>query len=551
MKKTIIMKYTLAALVPLMASCQDAWDEHYGTPNASLAASESLWEAMQADATLSNFVQLAENVGYNYQLNGNRVFTVFAPTNDWLSQGDIDSLTAAYNEQKARKVKDNDNTVIKQFLQNHIAMYNQSALPSGDSVQMTMLNGKLGYLADGAVNGVKFLTSNRLYRNGVLFTVDGKLPYFANVAESFGMDSDLDSVAAFFDKFNVYEFNASQSVPGEIVDGKTVYLDSVMDLHNVMFNELGLINREDSNYWMVVPVDKEWKRLYEEYRTYYNYDNTTPKRDSLQEIMAHKAILRGAVFNMNQQPSPNDSLLSTAYNKGNYRYYKCLSPYAAGGVLDGVTATTCSNGRMFKTDRWNIDKRTTFFQDIKVEAENTFYRDSLVRTPESAPALGVATTNPFFGKVSGNTFVEYIPNNSLVAPLVRYTIPNVLSNIGYDILAVFVPATAADTLDTDTLPLRVEFAIQYNDQNGKLITPAIELADDEGTITHETRPDRVDTILVASDFKIPTCSYNVTEPQVRLTIEAKRGTKQYTGTIRLDCIIFRPHEEDATHTPNE
>ena len=153
MKRTTIMKYTLAALLPMMAACQDEWDEHYGRTNP-LASPESLWEAMKADANLSNFVQLAENTGYNYQFNGDQMFTVFAPTNDCLSLSDIDSLTAAYNEQKARKIKDNDNSIIKQFLQNHIAMYNQSALPTGDSVQMTMLNGKYGYLADGTINGV-------------------------------------------------------------------------------------------------------------------------------------------------------------------------------------------------------------------------------------------------------------------------------------------------------------------------------------------------------------------------------------------------------------
>ena len=403
----------------------------------------------------------------------------------------------------------------------------------------------------GVINGVECLTSNQLYRNGILFTVGDKLPYFANVSESFGIDNELDSVAAFFDKFNVYEFNASQSVPGEIVDGKTVYLDSVMNLSNVMFNELGLINREDSNYWMVVPVDKEWKRLYEEYRTYYNYDNTVPKRDSMQDIMAHKAILQGAIFNMNQQPSPQDSLLSTTYSKWNYRYYKCLSPYAPGGVLDGVSETTCSNGRMFKTDQWNIDKRTTFFQEIKIEAENSFYQDSVAKCKEPVSIRSVATTNPFYGKVSGNTFVEIEPLNIIVTPLIRYTIPNVLSNIGYDIYAVFAPATAADTLATDTLPLRVEFSIQYNDQDGRLVNP-IDMVNDEGSKVYETRPDRVDTILVASDYKIPTCSYNTNEPQVRLTVEANRGSAtQYTRTLRLDCIILKPHEEDETGTPNE
>ena len=110
-----------------------------------------------------------------------------------------------------------------------MAMYNYAAIPSGDSVQMMMLNGKYSYLADGTVNGVKCLTSNELYRNGVLFTVDGRLPYFANVSEYFSTDAELDSIASFFSRYNVYEFDPSRSVPGEIVDGKTVYLDSVMN----------------------------------------------------------------------------------------------------------------------------------------------------------------------------------------------------------------------------------------------------------------------------------------------------------------------------------
>ena len=44
------------------------------------------------------------------------------------------------------------------------------------------------------------------------------------------------------------------------------YLDSVMNLKNVMFDELGYINREDSDNWMVVPTDRQWQSLYEEYK---------------------------------------------------------------------------------------------------------------------------------------------------------------------------------------------------------------------------------------------------------------------------------------------
>lgn len=539
------MKYILMAFLPLMAlSCQDEWDEHYGQTNP-MASQESLWQALKGRAELSNFVRLVENVGYEYYFDGDRMFTLFVPTNDCLTEADVDSLTEVYNAQKSNRIKNNDNTVIKQVLQNHMAMYNYAAIASGDSVQMMMLNGKYSYLADGGVNGVKYLSSNMLYRNGVLFTVGCRLPYFANVSEYFTMDDELDSIASFFSRYNVYEFDASRSVPGEIVDGKTVYLDSVMNLKNVMFDELGYINREDSAYWMVVPTDRQWRKLYEEYKTYFNYDNRTAKRDSVENVMTHKAIVQGTVFNMNVQPSVNDSVISTNYNKANYRYYKCLRPFDEGGVFSGVRSVECSNGKVFISDNWAIDKRTTFFQEVKIEAENAYYQDSIAKCKEPVGTYTVPSGNPLYGQVSGNAYVQVEPRNTAVTPLIRFTIPNLLSNIGYDIYAVFAPAIASDTLATDTLPLKVKFSLKYNDQDGRQVNDIKMENPEGGTYVYETTPNVVDTILVARDYKIPTCSYGLSEPQVRLTVESDRGTaSKYTRILRLDCIVFKPHEDD-------
>lgn len=539
------MKYILMAFLPLMAlSCQDEWDEHYGQTNP-MASQESLWQALKGRAELSNFVRLVENVGYEYYFDGDRMFTLFVPTNDCLTEADVDSLTEVYNAQKSNRIKNNDNSVIKQVLQNHMAMYNYAAIASGDSVQMMMLNGKYSYLADGGVNGVKYLSSNMLYRNGVLFTVGSRLPYFANVSEYFTMDDELDSIAFFFSRYNVYEFDASRSVPGEIVDGKTVYLDSVMNLKNVMFDELGYINREDSAYWMVVPTDRQWRKLYEEYKTYFNYDNRTAKRDSVENVMTHKAIVQGTVFNMNVQPSVNDSVISTNYNKANYRYYKCLRPFDEGGVFSGARSVECSNGKVFISDNWAIDKRTTFFQEVKIEAENAYYQDSIAKCKEPVGTYTVPSGNPLYGQVSGNAYVQVEPRNTAVTPLIRFTIPNLLSNIGYDIYAVFAPAIASDTLATDTLPLKVKFSLKYNDQDGRQVNDIKMENPEGGTYVYETTPNVVDTILVARDYKIPTCSYGLSEPQVRLTVESDRGTaSKYTRILRLDCIVFKPHEDD-------
>ena len=82
------MKYILMAFLPLMAlSCQDEWDEHYGQANP-MASQESLWQALKGRAELSNFVRLVENVGYEYYFDGDRMFTLFVPTNDCLTEAD-------------------------------------------------------------------------------------------------------------------------------------------------------------------------------------------------------------------------------------------------------------------------------------------------------------------------------------------------------------------------------------------------------------------------------------------------------------------------------
>lgn len=229
----------------------------------------------------------------------------------------------------------------------------------------------------------------------------------------------------------------------------------------------------------------------------------------------------------------------------NYRYYKCLRPFDEGGVFSGARSVECSNGKVFISDNWEIDKRTTFFQEVKIEAENAYYQDSIAKCKEPVSTYTVPSGNPLYGQVSGNAYVQVEPRNTAVTPLIRFTIPNLLSNIGYDIYAVFAPAIASDTLTTDTLPLKVKFSLKYNDQDGRQVNDIKMENPEGGTYVYETTPNVVDTILVARDYKIPTCSYGLSEPQVRLTVESDRGTaSKYTRILRLDCIVFKPHEDD-------
>jgi hypothetical protein len=132
--------------------------------------------------------------------------------------------------------------------------------------------------------------------------------------------------------------------------------------------------------------------------------------------------------------------------------------------------------------------------------------------------------------------------------VLRFKIPDVLSNVGYDIYAVFAPMLAYDTLATGSkrLPHQLRLELSYNDENGKE-------AKSSGTNTFTTHADVVDTMLLVSDFKFPTCSYGLTEPQVTLqlrSVVSSRYTTVYSRTVWVDCFIFKPHEEEATEQRN-
>lgn len=542
----------LALSVLTIVACSDKWDEHYDIDGGGKV---SLWQAISDDAQLSNFARVVEACGYDVTLNSSQVFTVFAPTNDNFTSEEADRLIEEFNSQKG-SVKDDDNTVIKEFIRNHISLYNHS-VSGASSDSIVMMNGKYLVLSTGDIAGQRILTSNELQRNGVLFKLDGRVNYLPNVFEYLRKDSDLDSVANFLYEYNKYVFDASQSVPGDIVDGQTVYLDSVTVLENELFNYLGRINSEDSTYWMVMPTNDVWTELVEEYEPYFNYDNTVNKRDSLSYTYSRLMAIIGSVFSRTLNPDEQlrDSALSTQYIPYEWRvryygftepYFLFEKPYEPGGVFYGTENHDCSNGIVMKASEWNFDKKKTFFQKLLAECESNSSLKEIDEDKTRSPLniVDVEQSNPFYNKISGNSYVEIAPMSSSVNPSATFNITDVLSNIGYDIYVVMAPALAGDTLATATtrLPNKIRFTLNYNDQTGKEKSDVLQSA-------METRADVVDTLLVCSDFKFPTCSFDTSSPQVSLKIESRASNSEvnsgkFSRTMRVDCIIFKPHEDN-------
>ncbi|MBR5928897.1 MAG: fasciclin domain-containing protein, partial [Prevotella sp.] len=564
----------LALAVLTFAACTDTWDDHYDRKGEGMNDA-SLWQAISQNSNLSNFAKVVQACGYDKALNSSQVFTVFAPTNDNFSAQEADELIAAYNAEKG-KVNEDDNTVIKEFIQNHIALYNHSIAESS-SDSLTLMNGKKTVLTTSSFCNSPILSTNGHYNNGVLFTIQGKAHYFPTVFEYLRKDADLDSVASFFYNSRFYrkEFYPERSVPGGLENGKTVYLDSVFVQQNDLWDMLwAYTNDEDSTYWMVAPTNKEWKKLIEEYEPYFNYDNNVAFRDSMVYTMPRIAIVLGANFSRTLNPDAHltDSALSTSaaerytyrysyWGNNNLHYYQfggksatnTQKPYSATGIFTGTDNVECSNGVVMKSDDWKINKLNTFYQWKIYEAEETSNIKEVSKkenstTGEMEPTIDpiireVLNNNRFYGKVWSNEFVEFKQMQTTQNHTVTFNLRSVLSNIGYDIYLVTAPALANDSNATEEerIPTKLTCTINYHNQEGETESEVLQ----SGV---ETNPNVVDYILLAEDFKFPTATWGLSEsvPQITLDVTTKVSSpeirsKKYTRTMRIDCVMLVPH----------
>ena len=536
---TKVAGLALAALA--IVGCTDTWNDHYDAGMPEGAASGTLWSTIKDNGNLNNFVRVMEATGYDASLSSSQVFTVFAPTDDQFTSEQADQWIALYNKEKQLGKKEKDNRAIKEFVQNHIALYNHSVAKTGaDSI--IMMNGKYltikpwrqkgtgraraGYKGSPVWThgGVAFAPKPRDYS----YTLNKKVDYLANVFEALTSDADLDSVGNFVSSFNEYEFVPSKSVAGGIdEDGKTWYLDSVEVLTNDMFQYLDYVNSEDSVFWMVVPTNNVWNQLVAEYKPYFNYDDEVLKRDSLCWVMPRLGAINGTVFSQTRNAKMvggeyvwnTDSAMSVnaydynmrryAWGRSDMAYYQYPKPFAEGGVFAGVDEVACSNGKVLKSNDWHIDKKRTFFRERLVEGESRNYLDGVDEDKTNDPQyLNVGTWSPYYNKVSDNRFVIVAPKGQSNGE-VRFKLPGLLSNVGYDIYAVFVPAEASDSLATDTVPCKFTASISYHHQDAKE-SAYCYLPENDSTLSARNRYSRNHT---------------------------------YTAYMRIDCIIVKPHEE--------
>ena len=522
-----------------LISCSDTWNSHYEI-DPGITSDKSLWEKMQSNDNLSDFREILEitnvtsynsvsEVTYAELLNLDQKFTVWAPENGTFNK---DSLIELCNSGVT-----GERSVEKSFVRNHIAryLYSISSLTERD---IMLLNRKEKHLQGFVFGNVSITTPNIVANNGILHIINGKIPYFANIYEGMSGDLELSMLVAFYKAFQADSLDEFSSVSSGIVDGKTVYVDSVLIEKNILLTELGYINNEDSSYLMIAPTNKAWEEAYQKILPYFAF-SYIDQADSLQKYWTKHSIINDLTFNSNLQKSANDSLVSTKYDLKEPKQHVFYKPFAQGGILSDVKSISkSSNGLIYKVDKWPFSIQESFFHPIIVEAE----QESNI-LDYSLSTLNLRTVPG--DSISKNGYLDVVPSKSSSNPVITFQVKNTLSG-KYDICVVLAPQTVyktpitkADSLDCFR-PYKFRAILYYVNEKGESKNYNC------GGGTFSNNPYKMDTVCVTQGFKFPTCNFNQNEVKVSLRLQCyvlSSETTKYNREMFIDCIYLKPRED--------
>ena len=521
------------SIVIMLASCSD-WNDHYeGTADAA-SEGATIWQQMKATPELSDFCDVLEQtkvyrmhkktpVSYADLLSGGQSFTVLAPVNNTFNK---DSLL-----QLVQTVR-GDSAVEKSFVQNHITRSLVSSSPN--TAKMLMLNMKRMTMENGLVENTAVKLANTKSSNGMFHILQHALPYKHNILEMLCDNPQLTDIGANIMSFNEDIFDPTSSVSNGVIDGVPIYVDSVVYERNRLLENVGLLDAEDSTYLVVVPTTEGWREIYNETSQYFLYDKSVEKRDSLQQYYTMSALLEDAVFNMTDQKSIQDSLISVPYlrtnqsfEKGKKVYHVFQKPFEEGGILYGANKLDCSNGWVYTTPKWSFKPTDTFFKELRTEGESTW-----MLTQERDCSYNIR--RQIADSISSGSYLQIIPKSGTSNWELTFRISNTLAG-DYDICMVLLPQSVAGL--NNGKPCKFKATINYVDEDNNAQSFNCN------NTQFESNAERVDTIVVAEGFHFPTCNYDQNEVKVTVKLQCSilaRETSRYSREMYLDCIYLRP-----------
>ena len=527
---------TLLSPLSVLTSCSD-WSDHYENASGGSNAN-SLFEEIASRADVSDFTEVLMNTrvfrqhkvtatNYAEVLSGGQSLTVMAPLNGTFNK---DSLLAELQTAQG------DSAVENFFVKNHLVRSPHSAVDS----RLKMLNGKYIDFSSTSIGGVPLSESNIETRNGTLHILQGPVIYNKTLYETLVMDKDFTDIGGIIASYNEDYFDENASVSSGMIDGVPIYVDSVIIERNKMMEAIGLLNAEDSVYYMSVPTNAGWKSAWTKAVKYFNYADNVEKRDSLQKYWTTRALLDDAIFSRTIQSSEKDSVISYWYTKITPEYHVFYKPYETTGLFGKAKGKRmCSNGILYYYDEWPFDPQQTYFKKIEQEGEST---GNITAWTSDKCNTNPKTTND--KRVHKGGYVQIIPASTNGTYDVTYKLTNVLSG-KYNVHLVTIPKTIYSEA-AKNLPVKYKIKLTYYGQDGKEIVKDCGAFDSTiGTVEGDITPDDVSNMIVAANMEFPVSLYNQSN-YVTITITGNANKKKAsteTSEMYLDYIYLEPVNE--------
>ena len=551
-----------AAALLAATSCSD-FSDYNDTPVSDVQQAErTLWENISQNDQLSDFATLVKKAGFDDELSQPHYYTVWAPLNGTYDASSLMSADSA--------------TVLYQFVKSHIAEYNHSVSGLVDERIHALNRKSFAFEGDGQYTyaGHTLRQLNLPNSNGIMHLLDGAARFYPNLYEYLLTYEGIDSVSAYFKRYETSVLDTKNSVLGPTINGKQTYIDSVMITSNSLLNRIkAKLDKEDSTYTMLVPTNEAWLAHYDKISKCYNYINTTVAQNIDEATSTSSAPTASVTVDA---AYTKDSLTrlhlvsDLVYNNNNY-YNNWLiddtvEPY------DTLRSTTSG----YMTNPQEIMSRVI---DRETMSNGTFCLvDSLAFRPWESWCFPLGQSPLYSRTWTGsntmvyidNTFfddIKYVPKNPAqkqlgylwVTPLSNYGKPqldvklrNVLSTT-YNIYIVLAPGQdVGEDADGNKFlkPNMLDFTLSYCDAKGKLATQKLNQK-----VVND--PTRVDTLAVGT-FTFPVAYAGLGDnvyPNLKITTDFgvfdKAKMAAYTRDFSIISILMKPVELEEFEATKE
>ena len=580
MKKNIFYGIMMVAAGILSAtSCTDFSDYNDVKQDATPSANQTLWENISSDSELTHFASLVKKAGYDKILNSANNYTVWAPVDSKLDLSQYENLDSAQ--------------LVLQFVKNHVANYSYVVSGTWDEPKrVNMQNNKSYNFVNNSIcsfDDINVLAKNVASSNGVMHKIDGVAKYYPNLS-AFINDTakanvlGIDSLSAYYRKYNVSYLDEANSVIGPIVDGKQTYIDSVMVNYNLLDSKFrAFAAGEDSSYTMLIPTNEVWKSELAKGLAYYNFNAKIPYRaevnnniadqfytvnniEYLKDSLVKENIYRSLLFSntdiynrwlVGDKTVPTDTLRSVGYRASGYKYSNPQEMLSHASYEEEL-----SNGQVKVINAFAAHPWEVYSREMTIDAYDNMLK---VRN-----GTGKRTTFTDHGR--NNTSVTYrflhVEPTGTTSPELEVLLPNVKSDT-YNVYCVFIPTVSVS--GSDERPNQYKISMYYARNNATSSSQWRFSADGVENPSTDSKQasyiiDNVkanhldengmllpDTVLVGKmTFPVSYAGTGV-GPSIYIKVPFMTSAvrDQYNREIRLQSVILRPAAKDEYEATKE